>query len=56
MTRDEARQRVMKILTDDCFGGIMDVVNGNKSSDDVTRCVIQSLCDICCELIESLPE
>lgn len=56
MTKAEARQRIMKILADDCLGGIMDVADGNKSSDDVTRGVIQSLCDICYDLIEALPE
>ena len=55
MTRMEASQRVMKILADDCFRGVMDVVNGNKQSEEVTRSVIQSLCDLCFDLIEALP-
>lgn len=55
MTSIEAKQRVLKIVADDCYQGVLDVVNGNKQSEDVTRGVIQSLCDLCYELIESLP-
>lgn len=55
MTSMEARQRIMKIIADDCYQGVLDVVNCNKQSEDVTRGVIQSLCDLCYELIESLP-
>lgn len=55
MTRMEASQRIMKIIADDCYQGVLDVVNGNKQSEDVTRGAIQSLCDLCYELIESLP-
>jgi len=55
MTSTEAKQRIIKIVADDCYQGVLDVVNGNKQSEDVTRSVIQSLCDLCYELIESLP-
>lgn len=54
MNSMEAKQRVMKIVADDCYQGVMDVANGNKQSEDVTHSVIQSLCDLCYDLIQAL--
>ena len=56
MTKLEAKQRVLKIAADGPFNGVMDIVNGKRTPDDITRDIIQSLCDLICEMIESLPD